>query len=183
MKTRQEALTLLNESVKSDSLKKHCLSVAYAMEAYVEKFNQNKEKFFITGLLHDFDYEIFPTIPEHCIQGSKILKEKGYPGDIIEAILGHAEYSGVPRSSIMAKCLFAVDELSGLLMALAKVRRDNFEGMDSHSVIKAMKKRGFAAAIKREDIEKGIRELGLSQDEHFMLVINALRKRKSELGF
>ena len=186
MPTKQDAPDLLNKYVKSESLKRHCFSVAFVMEAYAKKYGQSpdeQEKWFISGLLHDFDFEIFPTIPEHCVEGSKILKELGYPQDIIEAILGHAQYSGVERKSIMAKCLFAVDELCGLIIAHAHVRPGKFEGMDSDSVKKAMKKKAFAAAINRDDREKGIAEVGVNKDEHFNLVISALRDKATKLGF
>ena len=184
MPTKQDAIILLNESVKSESLLRHCYSVAFAMQSYANKYEPDKKEiWFITGLLHDFDYEIFPTIPEHCIEGAKILKEKGFSDEIIEAILGHANYSGVPRISNMAKCLFAVDELSGLILALAHVRPGKFEAMDADSVKKAMKKKGFASAINRDDIELGIKELGVSKEEHFNFVVNALREHAGELGF
>jgi len=180
---RTDALKLLHEHVKSDSLRKHCLAVAYAMEAYAEKYNEDKDVWFITGLLHDFDYEKYPNLQQHPFEGVKILKFLGYQDEIIEAILGHAEYSGIERKTNLAKALFALDELSGLIVALAKVRPNNFAGMDSNSISKAMKKKGFAAAINRDDIEKGIKELNVDKDEHFNLVISALAKNKVELGF
>lgn len=181
MINRENALSLFKDYVKSDSIRKHCYAVAASMEEYAEKYGEDKDKWWITGLLHDFDYEKYPTIPEHVTEGVKILKEKGYPHEIIEAIQGHAEYTGVPRKSLMAKCLFAVDELSGFVVALAKVKK-GFQ-MDAESVKKALKKRGFAAAINRDDIEKGIMELGVSKEEHFNLVIRALGRIKEKLGF
>ncbi len=183
MPTSEEALELLKEWVKSDSLQKHCHAVAFAIEAYAEKLGENKEEWFICGLLHDFDYERFPTIPAHVTEGIIVLNKKGYSKEIIEAIQGHAEYLNVPRKSHMAKVLFAVDELCGLVMALAKVKPDNFQTMTAESVEKAMKKKGFAAAINRDDIEKGIKELGVDKKEHFTLVINALKEHAKELGF
>lgn len=183
MMSRENALELLHEHVQTDSLRKHCLAVAYACEAYADYFQENKDLWFITGLLHDFDYEKFPTQEHHPFEGVKILKEKGYPREVIDAILGHAEYSGVKRSSNMAKSLFAVDELCGILMALAKVRLGNFEGMSSDSVKKALKKKGFAEAINRGDISKGIHELNIREDQHYERVINALRDHAKELGF
>lgn len=181
--TRQDAINLLNEYVSSESLKRHCMAVAIAMEAYAEKYNEDKEKWFICGLLHDFDYEKYSTVPEHVTEGVKILRERGYDEDIIEAIQGHAEYLGIPRKTNMAKCLFAVDELSGFLVALAKVRQDNFQTMNAESVNRGLKKKGFAAAINRDDIERGISELGISREEHFNLIIDAFRKHSKELGF
>jgi putative nucleotidyltransferase with HDIG domain len=186
MKTRQEALDLLHKNVKNESLRRHCLSVAYSMEAYAEKFelkDEEKDKWWISGLLHDFDWEIHPSADKHPVEGSKILRKEGYSEDIIIAILGHGNHTGVKRESKMAKVLFAVDELSGFICALAKVRPDRFLGMEASSVKKALKKKDFAAAINREDIKQGIEELGINEDEHFILVIKALDKHKTELGF
>ncbi len=183
MLTKDQSFQLLHEYVQSNSLRNHCLAVAYAMEAYADYFQENKDVWFITGLLHDFDYEKFPTPEHHPFEGVKILKEKEYPSEIIDAILGHAEYSGVKRSTNMAKSLFAVDELCGIIMALAKVRLANFEGMSASSVKKALKKKDFAAAINREDIAQGIKELNVLEDQHYERVINALRDHAKELGF
>lgn len=180
---RTDALALLHEHVQSESLRRHCLAVAAAMEAYASFFNESSDLYWITGLLHDFDYEKFPTLEQHPFEGIKILKEKGYPQELIDAILGHGDHTGVPRITDMAKSLFAVDELCGLLMALAKVRADNFDTMSAESVEKALKKKGFAAAINRRDIEKGIQELGINRKEHFERVITALKAHKAELGF
>ena len=179
MATREEALSLLHEYVKSKGIRNHCYAVAASMEAYAEKYKEDKDKWWICGLLHDFDYEKYPTIPEHTTEGVKILRNENYPEDIIEAILGHAEYTGVPRNSLMAKCLFALDELSGFVVALAYVKQ-GFD-MDAESVKRALKKKGFAAAISREDIEKGITELRVNREEHFNLVIHALEKIKEKL--
>ncbi|MBI5804013.1 HD domain-containing protein [Candidatus Pacearchaeota archaeon] len=186
MKTREEALELLNKWVKLDGLKRHCLGVAACMEAYAEKNNLNdeeKDKWWICGLLHDFDWEAHPSLDKHPVEGVKVLREKGVDENICEAILGHGEHTGVKRKSAMAKTLFAVDELSGLVTALAKVRSGNFEGMSANSVRKAMKKKEFASAINREDIMKGIEELDVDETEHFELVIKALEKIKGEIGF
>lgn len=183
MPTRQEALELLKEWVKSESLRKHCLAVAIAMESYAEKYNENKEEWYICGLLHDFDYEKFPALEQHTIEGARILRDKGYSEHIIAAILSHNEINKLKKYGYMAKVLFAVDELCGLLMALAKVKPANFQTMTPESVEKALKKKGFAAAISREDIERGIQELGVDRKEHFMIVIGALKKRAGELGF
>ncbi len=181
--SRENARALLHEYVRSESLRRHCYAVAAAMEAYAEKYNDDKDQWWICGLLHDFDYEKYPTIPEHVTEGIKILKEKKYPEDILEAIQGHAEYLGVPRRNRMAKCLFAVDELCGLIVALAKVKPDRFDTMDAESVNKAMKKKGFAAAINRDDIERGINELTVDRVEHFALLIRALKAIQKDLGF
>ncbi len=196
MITRVGALEILNEYIRSESLKKHCLAVAAAMEAYAEKFsvegrndptintltNNSRDAWWICGVLHDFDWEIHPTLEAHPIEGVKILRTKGVDEDILTAILGHNDYTKVPRESLMAKTLFAVDELSGLVVAIAKVK-DGFEKIDPDSIRNAMKKKGFAAAINREEIKKGIEELGVEETLHFELVIRALSKVKKELGF
>jgi len=135
------------------------------------------------GLLHDMDYEKFPDINVHPIEGCKELRKREYDERIIEAILGHNSKTGIKRYSKMAKTLFAVDELCGLIMALAKVRLGNFEGMGAESVKKAMKKKDFAAGISREDILKGIEELEVNEDEHFENVVEALKNIKGNLGF
>jgi len=192
MKTREDAQKLLNEWVIQDSLRSHCLGVAVCMEAYAKKFKEegqdiDVDMWYITGLLHDFDWERFPSIEEHPIKGCQELKNQGYNEGIIESILGDNPATGIPRRNTMAKTLFAVDELSGLVTALAKVRPGNFSGMSARSVKKAMKKKDFAAAINREDIKIGMEELSLESDdeknEHFELVIKALSESKEELGF
>lgn len=179
---RKEALEILNEFVKSESLKRHCLAVAASMEAYAEKFGEDRNKYWITGLLHDFDWEIHPTLEAHPAEGVKILRERGVDEDILTAILGHNECTKVPREILMAKTLFAVDELSGLIVAIARVK-GGFENIDANSVRNAMKKKGFAAAINRDDIRKGLVELGVDETEHFELVIGALSRIKGDLGF
>jgi len=190
MKTRDEAKDLLVEWVSSESLKRHCLCVAVCMESYAKRMKLSDEEidnYWICGLMHDFDWEKFPEINEHPIKGCQELRKQEYPEEIITAILGHNEKTGINRYSLMAKTLFAVDELSGLVFALAKVRPGNFEGMSSKSVRKAMKKKDFAAAINREDIKLGMEELELINDEekgeHFELIISALTGIKKELGF
>ena len=182
MTNREQSLSLLHEWVSSDSLRKHCYAVAAAMEAYAEKYGEEKDAWWTAGLLHDFDYEKHPTLEQHPVEGVKILREKGYSEEIIQAILGHGNHTGVARESMMAKTLFAVDELCGLLVALAKVKPDRFESMTSTSVEKALKKKEFARAISREDIEQGIKDLGIAREEHFILIISALRKITKELG-
>lgn len=186
MISREQSLQLLHEWVSSDSLRKHCYAVAAAMEGYARKNSLTQEeidRWWITGLLHDFDYEKHPSLEQHPFEGIKILKEKEYPEEIIVAILGHGNHTGVKRESAMAKTLFAVDELCGLVMALAKVRPGNFEGMSASSVKKVIKKKDFASAISREDIKSGIQELGANENEHFDLVIKSLSGIKKEIGF
>ena len=184
MSTREEAIKLLHEWVESESLRKHCLSVACAMEGYARKNNlsdEDAEKWFIAGLLHDFDYEKYPDINLHPKMGCEELERLGYDVEIIEAIMGHNSATGVARKSKMAKALFAVDELCGLIVALSKVRPLGFEGMSVESVERALKKKEFAKNVSREDIEQGILELGADRKEHFTIVINSLAAHSSEL--
>lgn len=178
---RQAAWQLLNEYTKSKSLLKHALCVEAAMRAYAQKFGDDQEKWGITGLLHDFDYEKYPTQDGHPFKGIEILKEKGYPEDIIEAILGHAEYTGTPRVTQLAKTLYAVDELCGFIVAVAYVRPEKLDGMKAKSVKKKLKDKAFAAAVSREHIAQGIEELGVDESEHIELIINALAK-EDQLG-
>ena len=155
------------------------MSVAYAMEGYAEKFGLDeleKERWFVCGLLHDFDYEKYPDINLHPKMGCAELERLGYDREIIEAIMGHNNATGVARKSKMAKTLFAVDELCGLIVALSKVRPLGFDGMSAESVEKALKKKEFAKNVSREDIEQGIRELDVKREEHFSLIVNALGK-------
>jgi len=151
--------------------------------AYEAKIREDKDKFWICGLLHDFDFEKYPTLEQHPSEGVKVLKELGYDEEILEAIMGHGNHTGVKRESVMAKVLFGVDELSGFVTAVARVRPANFEGMKPKSVKKKLKEKSFAAAISRDDINQGIEELGVDRDEHIELVIGALEKIKEDLGF
>lgn len=183
--TVQEAIQLLEENVKSESLRRHCRSVGFAMREYAKHFNLSEEeqdKWEIAGILHDFDFEKYPTPEQHPFEGVKILQEKNYPKDIIEAILGHGDHTKTPRKTKMARTLFAVDELCGLVIALAHVRPQKLESMTPKSVKKVLKKKEFAATINREDINKGIQELNVNQDEHFTIVIRALESHSKELG-
>jgi putative nucleotidyltransferase with HDIG domain len=178
---REQALALLVEYVPSVSLQNHCKAVEAAMSAYAKKYNEEEELWRVCGLLHDFDYEKFPD--EHPFKGVEILKEKGYPDEIIQAILGHATYSGVARVTQMAKCLFAVDELSGFIVACARVRPEGFKGMKPKSVKKKLKVKSFAAQVSREEIDQGIEELGVDKDEHINLIIDALSEISEEFKF
>ena len=181
-----KAFALLAEHVSQPGLLKHCLSVEAAMRAYARKYGADEELWGATGLLHDFDYEKHP-VPDpaaktgHPFEGVKILRDQGYPEEMTEAILGHATYSGTPRTSQMAKCLYACDELCGLVLALAYVRPERFKGMDAASVEKAMKKKKFAEKVSREEIGQGIAELGVPREEHFRTVVEAMRGIQEEL--
>ena len=169
-----DAQELLYAYVSSESLRRHCFAVSYSMREYAKHFHEDEELWAIAGLLHDFDYEQFPE--NHPYNGIEILKEKKYPEEIIDAILGHVESTGISRVSLMAKTLFAVDELSGFTVALSRVRPDKFVGMTSESIEKALLKKSFAQNVNREEISKGILELGISHSEHFARVIDALKK-------
>lgn len=171
----------MRQHVEAESLRKHCLAVEAAMGAYAKKYGEDTELWRITGLLHDFDYEQWPE--KHPFQGVEILREKNYPPEIIQAILGHAVYSGVARETQMAKCLFAVDELCGFVMACAYVRPTRLEGLEPKSVKKRLKEKSFAAKINREEISQGITELGAGEDEHIALVIAAMQGIAKDLGF
>jgi putative nucleotidyltransferase with HDIG domain len=168
---------------ESDSLRKHMLAVEAAMRAYARRFGEDEEKWGITGLLHDMDYEKHPTPDEHPMVGVRELESRGYPEDVIHAIKGHADYLDVPRDTLMSKTLYAVDELSGFIVACALVRPEGLENMKAKSVRKKMKQKSFAAAVDREDIVRGAEELGVDLGEHIVFVAEALRERSSELGF
>jgi len=148
MKTREEALKLFNEWVETDSLRRHCFGVAACVEAYAEKLGEDKDKFWICGLLHDFDFEKYPTLEQHPYEGVKVLKDLGYDEEIIEAIMGHGNHTGVKRESVMAKVLFGVDELSGFVTAVARVRPGNFDGMKPKSVNKKLKEKYYKNLIE-----------------------------------
>jgi len=180
--TREAAWELLNEHTKNPNLVKHGLAVEACMRRYAEEFGEDVEKWGIVGLIHDFDYEQHPTADEHPYVGAKILREKGYPEDVVNAVLGHADYTGVARDTLMAKTLFAVDELSGLVVAVALVHPNKLEDVKVRSVKKKLKDSSFARGVNRDDIYKGIEELGVDTDEHFQLVIEALKSIKDELG-
>src|ERR1700722_877489 len=179
--TRAAALTLMQEYTASESLRKHMLSVEAAMRAYAGRFGEDPERWGLTGLIHDFDYERFPNAAqspteEHPSEGVRILRGLGWPEDILEAILGHGSYTGVARTSRMAKTLFAVDELTGLITATALVKPSkSLAEVDARSVRKKMKDKTFARGVNREDVIAGASDLGVDLDEHIQFVIDALR--------
>ena len=186
--TRDDAISLLHEFTASDSLRKHMLSVEAAMRAYAEHFGEDAERWGLTGLMHDFDYERWPNQEHspttgHPAEGVRILRDRGWPDDILEAILGHATYSGIPRTSRMAKTLFAVDELTGLVTATALVRPSrSVHEVDAKSVRKKMKDKAFARGVSREDVVKGAEELGVDLDTHIQFVIDAMRREAAAIG-
>ena len=179
--TRDEALQILKEYTKSESLLKHAYAVEAAMRAYADKYDEDIELWGSVGLIHDFDYEMFPD--NHPYKGSEILKDKGMSEEIRTAIMSHADFTGVPRDSLMAKTLFAVDELSGFITAVTLVRPTRaLSEVKVKSVKKKMKDKSFAAKVNREEITKGTEELGVDFDEHVMFVIQAMSKVAGELG-
>jgi len=186
--SRDEALAIVHEYTASDSLRKHMLSVEAAMRAYATKYGEDVERWGLAGLVHDFDYEKFPNeahsaTEEHPAEGVRILREKGFPEDILTAILGHAQYSGVPRESQMAKTLFAVDELTGLITATALVRPSkNIMEVEGRSVRKKMKDKAFARGVSRDDVINGAADLGVDLDEHIAFVVAAMQGVAPSLG-
>src|ERR1041385_7776453 len=179
---RTDAVSLLNEYTKNEALLKHMYAVEAAMAAYACKYNEDELKWTIVGLLHDFDYEMYPNAPDHPLKGSEILKEKGYPEDMRRAILGHATYTGVPRDTQMAKALYACDELCGFIMACSLIRPNKIADLEVSSVRKKLKDKGFARNVNRDDIVQGCSELGVPLDEHIQFVINAMKSISTELG-
>jgi len=182
--TREEALAILREYTQSESLRKHALAVEAAMRHYAARFGENADLWGVAGLIHDFDYERWPNPPEHTQAGAKILRERGVDEEVVGAMLSHAEWNWdqYPLDRALRKTLYAVDELCGFITAVAYVRPDRLAGMAPSSVRKKMKQKSFAAAVKREDIEKGAQLLGLSLDEHIQNVITALQGNARELG-
>lgn len=180
---RDEAFQLLCEYTKSENLRRHMLGVEAAMRAYAERFGEDVEKWGIVGLLHDFDYERWPTAPDHPLQGAAILAERGYPEEVVHAIKSHADYvTDCRRESLLDKALYACDELEGFISACAMVRPDGIVGMKPKSVRKKMKQKSFAAAVDRDDIARGAEELGVDLNEHIQFVIDALTPHAETLG-
>ncbi len=180
--SRQEAWDLLTDWVSSTSLRRHMLAVEAAMRAYAPQFGGDVELWGATGLLHDLDYERYPSLEDgHPRYASRELERLGYPPELVRAVASHADFMGVPRESPMEKTLYAVDELCGFVLACAYVRPEGLEGMTPKSVKKKLKQPSFAAAVGREEIRRGAEDLGVDFDEHLTLVIAALRERSDEL--
>jgi putative nucleotidyltransferase with HDIG domain len=186
--TRDEALKLMQEHTQSPSLRQHMLAVEAAMRAYAQHYGEDPETWGAVGLLHDFDYERYPNAAhspteEHPSWGVRLLRERGLPEGLCRAILGHASYTGVPRDSLMAKALFAVDELCGFLVACALVRPSrSFADLEVASVKKKLKDKAFARGVNRDDVRQGPEELGVSVEDHIAFVIRALRPVEGALG-
>lgn len=182
MKTRDDAYKLLTTYTKSEALIRHGLAVEAAMRHYASLRDGDVEAWGVAGLLHDFDYEMYPTLEDHPVKGSKILREAGYPEEIITAILGHGNHTGVPRETAMAHTLFACDELSGLVMAVAMVKGRQMALVEASSVLKKMKDKAFARGVNRDDVVNGAMELGLPLEEHVANVVEALKEAAPSLG-
>jgi putative nucleotidyltransferase with HDIG domain len=186
--TREAALSLMHAYTQSPSLRTHMLSVEAAMRAYAEKHGEDVERWGLAGLIHDFDYERFPNdahspTEEHPSEGVRILRAHGWPEDILEAIMGHALYTNTPRVTPMAKTLFAVDELTGLITATALVRPSkSVHEVEAKSVRKKMKDKAFARGVSRDDVINGAAELGVDLDEHIAFVISAMQRSADALG-
>ena len=188
MPSRDEAWALLGEYTNNDNLRKHALGVEACLRAYARKFGADEELWGLAGLLHDFDYECWPNeahhpTQEHPYEGSKILRERGYPEELIRAILSHADYCGVPRQTPLEHALFACDELAGFLTACALVKpgKSIFE-VETDSVKRKLKDKAFARGVNRQDVLRGAEELGVPLDEHISFCIEAMRAIAGQLG-
>jgi putative nucleotidyltransferase with HDIG domain len=180
---RNRAWSLLCEYTQSESLRKHMLAVEACMRAYARRFGEDENQWGITGLLHDFDYEKYPTPAEHPFVGNKILEERGYPEDVRRAILSHADYSGVKRESKMEKTLYACDEIAGFITASALVKPNkSLAEVEAKSVRKKMKDKAFARSVNRDDIINGAADLGVDLEEHIAFCIEAMKGIAGELG-
>jgi predicted hydrolase (HD superfamily) len=180
---RDEAWDLLTEYTQSDSLLKHAMAVEAAVRGYARRFNENEDDWGIVGLLHDFDYERWPSLEDHPFRGCEILRDRGYPDWVTRAILSHADYSGVPRESPLEKTLWACDELAGFVTAAALVRPSrSVLDLEASSVMKRMKDKAFARAVKREDLRAGAELLALPLEQHISNVIGFMRERADALG-
>jgi putative nucleotidyltransferase with HDIG domain len=182
MPTRDDAWNLLCEYTKSESLRKHALAVEAVMKAYARRFEEDEEKWGLVGMLHDFDYEMYPDPPDHPLKGSEILRNRGYTEEIRRAILGHANYTGVPRDTLLARALYACDELTGFIVACALVRPNGIWDLESKSVKKKLKDKAFARTVNRDEVYEGADELKAELAEHIDFIIAALREVAPDVG-
>jgi len=180
--TRAQAWQTLTEYTKSDALRRHALGVEACMAWYARDLGEDEELWRVVALLHDFDYEMHPTLDKHPQDGAPILREEGWPDDVIEAVLSHAEHLGLPRDTPLKKTLFACDELSGFVHACGLVRPTGLDGLEPKSVKKKLKQPSFAAGVHRDEVYKGAEELGVDLDEHIATVIAALQPIAKALG-
>ena len=180
--TREEAWGTLTKYTQSEALRRHALAVEAAVAAYARKFGEDEELWRVTALLHDFDYELHPTLDKHPQDGAPILREEGYPEEVVEGVLSHAEHLGLPRDTPLKKALFACDELSGFIHACGLVRPDGIETLEPKSVRKKLKQPSFASGVNRDDVYKGAELLGVELNDHIAFVTEALRPIARELG-
>ncbi len=180
--TREQAWETLTKYTQSEALRRHALAVEASTASYARRFAEDEEQWRVVALLHDFDYEIHPTLDEHPQDGAPILREEGYPEEVIEAVLSHAEHLGLPRDTPLKKALFACDELSGFVHACGLVRPDGIDTLESKSVRKKLKHPSFAAGVHRDEVYAGAELLGIELDEHVRNVIEALRQIAPQLG-
>ena len=180
--TRERAWETLTRYTKSEALLRHALAVEASVRAYARKFGEDEELWGVTALLHDFDYEIHPTLDKHPQDGAPILREEGYPEVVIEGVLSHAEHLAMPRDTPLKRTLFACDELSGFVHACGLVRPDGIETLEPKSVKKKLKQPSFAAGVHRDEVYRSAEELGVELDDHIRFVIEALRPIAPELG-
>ena len=180
--TRDQAWETLTKYTQSEPLRRHALAVEAAVGAYAQKFGEDEELWRVTALLHDFDYEMHPTLDKHPQDGAPILREEGYPEEVVEGVLSHAEHLGLPRDTPLKKTLFACDELSGFIHACGLVRPDGIDTLEPKSVRKKLKQPSFASGVNRDDVYKGAEELGVDLNEHIAFVTEALRPIAPELG-
>jgi putative nucleotidyltransferase with HDIG domain len=180
--TRDRAWETLTRYTTSEALLRHALAVEASVRAYARKFGEDEELWGVTALLHDFDYEIHPTLDKHPQDGAPILREEGYPEVVIEGVLSHAEHLAMPRDTPLKKSLFACDELSGFIHACGLVRPDGIETLEPKSVKKKLKQPSFAAGVHRDEVYRGAEELGVELDDHIRFVIGAMRPIAGELG-
>jgi putative nucleotidyltransferase with HDIG domain len=180
---RENAWGLLTEYTQSENLRKHALAVEACLRAYARRFGEDEELWGVVGLIHDFDYERYPSLEHHPMEGSKILQERGWPEVIRRAVLSHADYTGVPRESRLEKALFACDELAGFITAVALVKPGkSLAEVDAKSVRKKMKDKAFARSVSRDDIVNGAQGLELDLEEHIAFCIEAMKPVAAELG-
>lgn len=183
MPSYDDALTLFHDWTLTDSLRRHAYAVEAGMAFYARHFGEDEELWRMAGLLHDMDYERHQSLEEHPFVGVKVLREAGYPESLCEAVLGHANHTGVARNTLMAKTLFAVDELAGFITAVAYVRPTGLTGMEPRSVTKKLKDKAFAAAVSRDDIREGAASLGLELNQHIANVIAGMQADATRIGF
>jgi putative nucleotidyltransferase with HDIG domain len=180
--TRQQAWETLTRYTKSESLLRHALAVEASTRWYARKFGEDEELWGVVALLHDFDYEIHPTLDEHPQDGAPILRQEGYPEEVIEGVLSHAEHLGLPRDTLLKRTLFACDELSGFVHACGLVRPTGLDGLEPKSVKKKLKQPSFASGVNRDEVQQGADLLGLELDEHIRNVIAAMQPIATQLG-